>query len=183
MTPLELLTLGLVIGANNLAVALALGALGQVVRRSRVVAVFGVTEFLVPLVGIAIGRSAAGRLASGADLLGAALLVAFGVWAVVQGRRRSADDERLAGRATTWHGLLLLAGGLSLDNLVVGFGLGLGQVDPVVVATAIGVSSAVVTWVGLALGDHSRRHWERPSAVVAGGLLVVLGVATGLGLL
>ena len=181
MTPLQLLALGLVIGSNNLAVALALGALGQASRWARIVAVFGVTEFVVPLVGIGLGRTAASRLVTSAEWIGAALLVGLGVWAITVGVRQSTDDERLARRATTWHGLVLLAGGLSIDNLLVGFSLGLGSVDPVLVAASIAACSVVFTWVGLRLGNSSRRHWERRSAVAAGILLVALGVADALG--
>jgi|SRR6056297_2278414 len=182
MTLFQLLALGLIIGANNLAAALALGALGQASRRIRIVAVFSVFEFVVPLVGIGLGQTAARWVATHAEWISAALLIALGAWVIVVGVRNRSDDERLARRATTWYGLLLLAGGLSLDNLIVGFSLGLGRVDPLVVATTIAVFSAAFTWVGLGLGDASRRHWERWSAVGAGGLLVALGVADALGL-
>ena len=46
-----LIVLGVVIGANNLSAALALGALGHGHHRSRIVGVFAVFEFTVPLVG------------------------------------------------------------------------------------------------------------------------------------
>jgi putative Mn2+ efflux pump MntP len=181
MTLIQLLALGLVIGSNNLAAALALGALGQASRRVRIVVVFSVFEFVIPLVGIGLGQTAARWVATHAEWISAALLVALGVWAIVMGMRDTHDDERLAHRATTWYGLLLLAGGLSLDNLIVGFSLGLGRMDPLVVATTIAAFSAAFTWVGLGLGDASRRHWERWSAVGAGLLLVALGVADALG--
>ena len=183
MTLLQLLALGLVIGSNNLAAALALGALGQASRRVRIVAVFSVFEFVIPLVGIGLGQTAARWVATHAEWISAALLIALGAWVIVVGVRKKSDDERLARRATTWYGLLLLAGGLSIDNLVVGFSLGLGLVDPLVVATTIAGFSAAFTWVGLGLGDASRRHWERWAAVGAGGLLVALGVADALGVI
>ena len=46
--------LGAAIAANNLVVALALGALGQAPRRWRIAGVFGVFEFAVPLIGLLI---------------------------------------------------------------------------------------------------------------------------------
>ncbi|MFO8237169.1 MAG: manganese efflux pump, partial [Prochlorococcaceae cyanobacterium] len=138
MTLIDLLILGIVIGANNLAVALALGAMGQVERRWRVLVVFGVFEFTMPLLGIGLG-----------------------LLTVVAGVRNRRQDEKLARSATSWRGLTVLAFGLSLDNVVVGFSLGLGGSNPLAVATTIAWFSVLFTWIGMGLGRTSRRHWER----------------------
>jgi putative Mn2+ efflux pump MntP len=99
----DLAVLGIVIGSNNLAASLALSALGQAVRRWRIVAVFGAFEFLVPLVGVWLGRSAAGLVAERAGWFGPLLLALLGAWAVAGAVRRDWDDETaLARRATTW---------------------------------------------------------------------------------
>lgn len=45
------LFMGLVIGSNNLAAALAMGILGNQERWWRILVVFGAFEFLMPLVG------------------------------------------------------------------------------------------------------------------------------------
>lgn len=51
----SLIILGAVIGANNLAVSLALGSLGQSGRYLRIVPVFGFFEFVMPPIGLSIG--------------------------------------------------------------------------------------------------------------------------------
>jgi putative Mn2+ efflux pump MntP len=176
-----MLLLGVVIGANNFSAALALGALGQAKRRARIVAVFAVFEFVVPLVGAIVGQALAVTLAAGARWISAALLLAVGAFTIAAGVRDTNRDERIATAVTSWRGLLVLAAGLSADNLAVGFGLGLGRVEPVVLAGTIVVFSTVFTWVGISLGNDMRRHWERRSELVAGGLLVCLGVAAAAG--
>lgn len=173
----ELLILGLVIGANNFAAALTLGALGQAPRRGRILVVFGAFEFVVPLVGAAIGQALALSLAGSARWISAGILLAVGGMSAVSGVRWRAQDERLATLATTWRGLVVLAAGLSADNLAIGFGLGLGRIEPVVLATTIAVFSMAFTWTGLTLGNEMRRHWERWAKLGAGVLLVGLGVA------
>lgn len=181
MQPLQLLLLGLVIGSNNLAIALALGALGQARFRRRITAVFAAFEFAVPLLGIWLGRAAARWVAQRASWIGSGLLIAMGLWMVAAGVRYQSHDAKIARQATTWSGLSLLATGLSLDNLVVGFSLGMGGADPLLVAATIAVFSAGFTWLGIGLGQTSRRHWEQYAKIGAGLLLIGLGVANALG--
>jgi putative Mn2+ efflux pump MntP len=179
---LRLAALGLVIGANNFSAALALGALGQRPRRARIVAVFGVFEFLVPLAGIAIGRSVAGSLASTGRWIGAAVLAALGIATLLGGiRNRSDSSDRMMRLVTSWGGLTLLAAGLSLDNLVVGFSLGLGDLPPLAVAGTIAVFSMASTWIGVGLGSELRRNWEQRAEIASGILLTCLAIGTAAG--
>lgn len=175
------MVLGLVIGANNFSAALSLGALGQAPRRLRIVAVFAVFEFVVPLAGAAAGQAMAITLAAWARWISAGLLVGVGAATMRAGLRGDDKDERRASQVTSWRGLMVLAAGLSADNLAVGFSLGLGDVSPVVLAGTIAVFSSAFTWIGIGLGDQMRRHWERRAQLVAGLALVVLGVASGAG--
>lgn len=178
---LSLAVLGLVIGSNNLATALALGALGQAVRRLRVITVFGLFEFFIPLVGLWIGRTASHWIEEKATWVSTGLLGALGLWMILAGIRQRRKDARLAERITTWRGLVLLSTGLSLDNLVIGFSLGLGDAEPLLVAGTIAVFSVAFTWGGLHLGSAARSHWERFAEIGAGLLLIALAVAKAVG--
>lgn len=181
MTLFDFLFLGVVIGSNNLAVALALGALGQAKRRYRVMLVFGVFEFFMPLLGIGLGATTARAIGLQTNLAGTVLLIALGLLAVIGGVRNRSQDDKLAKHATGWRGLVFLALVLSVDNVVVGFSLGLGRADPLAVATTIACFSVLFTWIGMILGRESRRNWERVAKIGAGVLLVGLGVANGMG--
>lgn len=183
MTVVRLLILGVVIGSNNLAAGLALGALGQAARARRVVLVFGAFEFFVPLVGLAIGRASTRWIEPQAAWVSVALLAVVGLWMVWGSLRQKDTDERLARRATTWGGLVVLAAGLSIDNLVVGFGLGLRAYDPVSIAATIAAFSMLFAWVGIRIGDVSRRHWERTAGVIAGVLLIVVAGMEAVGVI
>jgi putative Mn2+ efflux pump MntP len=182
VSPLQLLILGAVIGSNNLAAALALGALGQIKRRNRIVIVFGVFEFVVPLIGIAIGQTAASLIAESATWIGPTLLIGLGSLTVFAGLRLSTRrDEKLARRVTTWRGLVALALMLGIDNLIIGFSLGLGAIHALAAATTIAVFSIVFTWFGITVGGRLRRIWQNRAEIASGALLILLGILSGLG--
>lgn len=186
MLPLKLLILGVVIGSNNLASSLALGAMGQVTRsrRWRIIAVFGVFEFVVPLVGVALGQQASARIAGQSTWIGPALLIGLGVWIVYAGLRdKPKRDKRMAEQITTWQGLVLLALGLSLDNLLVGFSLGLEQIGPLLAATTIAIFSMGFAWIGLVTGKRLRKIWRQRAQIGSGVLLVLVGIASAMGVL
>jgi manganese efflux pump family protein len=180
MSPAELIGLGAAIGANNLAVSLTLGSLGQARRRWRIVAVFGVFEFTLPLIGLLIGRETADALAGSGRWLGAALLAALGLW-TLRPSEDPGEDERLARHVTTWRGLAGLAAVLSIDNLVVGFALGLGSTGPLLLAGVIAVFAVCFTLIGLELGAAGRRRWSRGARVASGTALLALAIAIATG--
>lgn len=181
--PIQLVLLGLVIGANNLGAALALGALGQRHRRLRIVSVFAATEFTIPLVGLWVGQQASQRFSEEARWVGTALLFALGafaIWSAWRKKRGEMADRAMAQRLTTWGGLVLLSLGLSIDNLLIGFSLGFGEIEPLVLAGTICLFSTAFSWVDLGLGSTARRHWERRAEIGAGVLLLGLAAANGM---
>ncbi|TVQ10427.1 MAG: hypothetical protein EA364_12400 [Balneolaceae bacterium] len=180
MTTLQLLILGTIIGFNNLAVAMALGSLGQQERKVRIVAVFTVFEFFVPLLGLWLGHSAAAYMESTGWWISSLLLILLGVWTIIFAYSREEKDHQLIKSVTSYKGLILLGMGLSLDNLIVGFSLGLGDASPLTVATVIALFSAVFTWIGIDLGRKLKRIWEHRATITAGLLLIALGIADAL---
>lgn len=174
---MKLLLIGIVIGANNLAASIALGAAGQVARWPRILIVFGLFEFCVPLIGISIGREVARRLVDFTDWLGAALLAMLGAWIIIAGLADRFDLGTLARRAMSWGGIVLLAATLSIDNVVIGFSLGLRGYSPLELALTIAACSVIFSAVGLRIGDTGRRYFETIAEVSAGILLLGLAAA------
>lgn len=177
----QLLLLGAVIGANNFAAALALGALGQKPRRWRVAPIFGAVEFVVPLIGLAFGRSLAGGVGELGRAIAPALLAALGFWMLYGALRKDVREEEWAARAATVGGALALALGLSLDNLVVGFSFGLDGRTPLTLAAVIGASSMLFTFVGMTVGGRARRRMETQAEIGAALLVLVVAAAAALG--
>ncbi len=179
----KFLILGVIIGSNNFATALALGSLGQRDRWRQILSVFALFEFGIPLVGLWLGRHASQMISGQIDWLGPTLLAGLGIWTIFETTRDSRTQEKLARWLTSWRGLFLLSAGLSVDNLIVGFGLGLSGFQPFTLATIIMIFSVTFAWIGLQLGERVRHNYETQAELLAGCLLLGLAYADWAGIL
>ncbi|HKL06916.1 MAG TPA: manganese efflux pump [Roseovarius sp.] len=177
----RLLLIGIAIAANNTAVALALGSVAQRALWLRILVVFGAFEFTIPLVGAWLGQHVARLIAGHADWLGPLFLMSLGGMTIAGALRSPSGRKDIARFLTGWAGLVALAAGLSVDNLVVGFSMGLGGVPPLALATTILVCSVLFAWAGLALGRRARRNWGGLAGGISGMILIGLGITALMG--
>ena len=115
---LKYLLLGIIIGANNFAVSLTLGATGHYERKQRVLVTFGIFEFTVPLLGSLIGKSFSTWLQSNLNWLPPTIFILIGVITLIGLIRGTSKNMS---RITSTKGIILLAFGLSIDNLALGW--------------------------------------------------------------
>ncbi|MEO7195284.1 MAG: manganese efflux pump [Pseudonocardiaceae bacterium] len=170
------------LGVDTFAIAAAVGAsrlTGS--TRWRISAVFVGCEAGMPLVGLALGASIGQTFGSIAGYLSGGLLALLG------GYLWWADDDdgevAKARRLTSARGLALLglALSISLDELVIGFSLGLGAqaaMPPASAATiiaAIAIQTLVVSQLGLSVGARISERTREGIERLAGPLLIVLG--------
>lgn len=175
----KLFLLGIVIGSNNLAVAFTLGALNVRYFWWRIIFIFGVFEFVIPLIGVFIGQQFASYIVEYASYVGGSLLLIFGIFMVYKSFNSSLENEGyLLRKVTSWTGIISLAAGLSLDNLIVGFSIGLQNFHPVTTASVIAVSSVVFTFIGLNTGKYLKDRFKKSTDLFSALLLILLGVAT-----
>lgn len=175
---LPLALFGVVIGANNLSVSLTLGATGQRSRRLRILLVFAFFEFTVPLTGVWLGQRVSSAISGSASWIGPVLLAGFGVFTIITSRRSRKDRRQLAEAVTSWKGLAGLSAGLSVDNLVVGFSLGLHGIPPLAMATTVMCFSVAFSWLGLQVGHRVRKDFGTTGTAVTGVLLILLAGAS-----
>lgn len=169
------------VGLDNFGACTALGISGVDRRlRVRVALIFGVFEAAMPVVGILLGHAVAHDLGSGAKPVGGALLGLAGAYAIVTqlvDRKGPARGPELGtGR------LVLMGAALSLDNLVIGFGLGTYHVNLAVAAAGIGAVSVALSLLGLEIGTRLGERLGRRSELVGGAVLILVGAAIGTGL-
>ena len=170
------------VGLSNFAGSIGIGLSGVDGRtRLRVGIAFGLFEGLMPVVGLFIGQALAGSLGHFGRYLGAGLLALTGVYTIWQARRSAKEEEKPGG--LDLHHLVLLAVALSIDNLVVGFALGVYHVSLVLAAVTMAVVSVVLSLVGLELGSRLGARVGEYSEEAGGVVLILVGAAIGAGLI
>jgi putative Mn2+ efflux pump MntP len=176
---LSLLLFVLPLGVDTFAIAAAVGASrpsGS--TRWRISTVFVIFEAGMPLVGLALGASIGSMIGSVAGYLSGGLLILLG------GHLWWADDDdgevTKARRLISARGLTLvgLALSISLDELAIGFSLGIGAdlAIPATIVAVIAIQTLVVSQLGLSLGVRISERWRERTEHLAGPLLIVLGV-------
>jgi manganese efflux pump family protein len=178
----ELYLVAVAISLDSFTASLALGTRVQKRGWLRVAAVFAVSGGSLPVVGMWLGALASGALVRVAGGIGALVLAGLGGWFLHGALRPGEGDgvrtgglDRIDGKVPLG-GLVLLALGLSSDNLLVGLGLGLrGETNWLLGAlTTFSVFGATLT--GLWLGRTKRKYFGRVAEGLAG--LLLLGLAT-----
>jgi putative Mn2+ efflux pump MntP len=173
---LKLLAFVLPLGLDSFAVAAALGAAQAITARQRlrISLVFVVFEGGMPLIGLALGSALSHGIGHVADYLAAAAVIGVGAWMLLADEK---DERDKADGLVTSRGLALVALGvsISLDELAVGFGVGLVRLPVTAVIIAIAVQAFLAAQLGLAIGARIGERWRERAERAAGVALILLG--------
>jgi putative Mn2+ efflux pump MntP len=172
---LKLLAFVLPLGVDSFAMAAALGTRRPTRRqRWRLSLLFVAFEGGMPLIGLAIGAPVALAMGSTADYIAGGVLVVVGLWMVFADENEDEANDRITG-VGMWSALALGAS-ISLDELAIGFTLGLARLPVVPVIVAIAVQALVASQLGFRLGAYVSEAWREWADRLAGIVLAALGV-------
>jgi putative Mn2+ efflux pump MntP len=173
---LKLLAFVLPLGLDSFAVAAAIGASQAITvwQRLRISLVFVIFEGGMPLIGLALGTALARGIGQVADYVAGAAVIAVGAWMLLAGGK---DEDEKASRLTSSRGLALIALGISisLDELAIGFTIGLAHLPVTAVVIAIALQAFLAAQLGLAIGARIGERWRERAEQVAGIALILLG--------
>jgi putative Mn2+ efflux pump MntP len=128
----------------------------------------------MPLIGFAIGAPVGNAIGTAGDYVAIAVLLGLGVsMARVQPGEREPTDplEQLRGTRA-----ILLGLSISIDELVIGFTLGLLRGPVLLVAVLVGVQAVVFSQIGLRLGARLGKHVREGAERLAGVVLILLAL-------
>ena len=172
----KLIALVFPLGLDTFAVAAALGTIGiSPARRLRISLLFTAFEAGMPLIGLALGAPLGHAIGATADYIAIGVLLAFGLYTLLGSE---ADEQARLGRLTQMHGAgaLLLGLSISLDELAIGFTLGLLRLPAGLVIVLIALQAFILTQLGLRLGNRLSERVREGAERVAGLALTALGL-------
>jgi putative Mn2+ efflux pump MntP len=168
----QLVALGAALGLNNALASVALGTM-KMSRwlQLRTALLFAVFEAGMPLLGMVVGENVAALIGGDAKYIGIAILVLAGLYSLIK-RGDGEDDPAQAAKRLGWK-TFLLAAALSLDNLTVGFALGMLNLPMGLAAVVFGAMSLVMTLVGLEIGRFLGSRMSISSDKLSGAVLLI----------
>ena len=173
---LKLLAFVLPLGLDSFAVAAAIGATQATTawQRLRISLVFVIFEGGMPLIGLALGTALARGIGQVADYVAGAAVIVVGAWMLLAGGK---DEDEKASHLTSSRGLALIALGISisLDELAIGFTIGLAHLPVTAVIIAIALQAFLAAQLGLAIGARIGERWRERAEQAAGIALILLG--------
>jgi manganese efflux pump family protein len=172
---IRLLALVLPLAADTFAVSAALGMLRLAPRRRVALSLtFAVFEGGMPVVGLALGAFLGRLIGSLADYVAIAALIGLGAYLLVQGE---ADEGARLERLARSNGIAILGAGVavSLDELAIGFTLGLLGVPIVAALILIAVQAFAISQLGFAIGARVSESIREGAERFAGIALIAIG--------
>lgn len=185
------LLVSVALGIDAFSVAIGIGLTG--VRKIQMIMVAGIItifHIFMPLLGLSLGTYL-GRVAGPmAGTIGALVLIAIGLstlWNNIPGlgnngpaqchgklppRRKNGVMLDISSPAS----LVLLAAGVSLDALTVGFGLGALKVDLLLTVITMGLVAGLMTAAGLIFGRGLNRTFGQKAEIIGGLILILIGL-------
>jgi putative Mn2+ efflux pump MntP len=173
----QLLTIAVALGCDAFSVAVGVGSLGLAPRRIfRLSWHFALFQFLMPLVGLALGTVAAHLIGQAGHWIAAAGLAVIGFRMAREALSRKEDQATRSDPTRGWS-LVILSISTSVDALVAGFSLGLLGGNILTSCLVIGVTAGLMTISGMFLGAGAAKglgQWaEFAGGVGLMGLAVV----------
>lgn len=181
---LFLLGVGLSMDAFAVAVCKGLGMHRVNYKHAVIIALFfGGFQALMPLVGWALGTQFESFVTPVDHWIAFVLLAFIGGKMLWDAFHEEKDDENGCGCDKTdgrldLRELTLLAVATSIDALAVGITFAFLQVDIVPAIVTIGITTFVLSLVGVIVGNQFGPRFERPATIAGGVVLILLGVKT-----
>jgi len=174
----KLIALVLPLGLDTFAVAAAIGMIGvSASARRRISLLFTGFEAGMPVIGLALGVPLGHAIGAAADYVAIGVLIAFGIYTLSS----DDDNERLA-ELSQMRGMraFVLGVSISLDELAIGFTLGLLHISAALVIALIAAQTLIVTQLGLRLGGRLSERVREGAERLAGLALATLGLVEAL---
>jgi putative Mn2+ efflux pump MntP len=176
MTTLEVFLLALALSADAFSVGAALGLRYRSARQTfRIAFHFGLFQALMPLVGALVGTFLLHFVESWDHWIAFLLLAVLGLRMIRDGLGEAKREEENRDLTRGWS-LVGLSVAVSIDALAAGLALPAAEVPIVPAVALIGVVTGLATLVAIRLSGSIARRIGSRAEILAGVVLVLIGV-------
>jgi putative Mn2+ efflux pump MntP len=172
----RVVALVLPLGLDTFAIAAALGITRlTLAQRVRFGLLFAAFEGGMPVIGLLVGVGLGRVIGGWSEYVAIAALGGLGAYMLFG---RDDDDERVKRlAASTGTAMIVLGLSVSLDELAIGFGLGLLNVPIAPAIVLIAAQAFIVSQVGFAIGGRIGAATREGAEKVAGAALILIAAA------
>lgn len=164
------------LGMDTLMMSIALCVV-PIRGKFRIALTFATAEALMPLVGLLIGKTAGHWIGDWAALIGGLALIVMGIWLFFF-EDDDDEEEKLERNLVGWT-LIGTALSISVDELAVGFSIGLVGVPVALTIILIAIQAFIFTVLGLTFGARLKRYVGEWTEKLAGVVLGLVGIWIG----
>ena len=173
MAIFKMLVLMVSLGLDTLMMSISLGVV-QTKGKVKMAITFACAEAFMPLIGLIIGKGAGQLFGEWASLIGGIALLAVASWLIFF-EDEDGEEEKLERNLVGWT-LILTALSISVDELAVGFSIGLVGVPIALTIILIALQAFGFTFLGLTFGSRWKPYLGEWAEKLAGIVLGLLGL-------
>ncbi|MEW6710830.1 MAG: manganese efflux pump MntP family protein [Candidatus Riflebacteria bacterium] len=163
------------LGCDAFAVGLAVGTKNPCRRASfRLWFHFGLFQFLMPIIGWNIGASIVERIKDYDHWIAFILMFAIATKMMKESFSEEEAGEETTADPTRGWSLVGLSVATSIDALGVGFGMGIAKMQLFKPAIIIGITAALMTYVGICMGRRLSARFGRRVETVGAVILYLI---------
>jgi putative Mn2+ efflux pump MntP len=172
---IDVLILAVALSMDAFAVSIGLGSKHE--HKTKILALqaaiyFGVFQALMPLIGYFGGQGIFGWVEEYTHWIAFFLLLIIGGKMIYESFSEGIEEDiaRISHRV-----LLVLAIATSIDAMAAGFTLTLIDVNPFIACLIIGITTFVLSWLGVFVGAKSGTYLESKAELLGGIILILIG--------
>ncbi|WP_350343546.1 manganese efflux pump MntP family protein [Proteinivorax tanatarense] len=176
---LSLILIAMALGTDAISLCVGVGMKKLPAKEIiKVSVVIGLFHIFMPLIGLFFGQIFGRMLGELAQYLGSIIIVLIGANMIYESLKEDKEDDsdKCSNNNLTGLSLLMLALGVSLDALSVGFSLGTLGFSTLVVVLTFGFFGGVMSAIGLIFGKYIGAVMGNNAEKIGGFVLIGLGI-------
>lgn len=182
MSIIEIFLIGIGLSMDAFAVSVSKGLFMRSVNYKHALIIagfFGIFQAVMPVLGWALAAQFSGYIESFDHWIAFGLLAIIGgkmLWDAFSGSGDEMEEVEPDKAKLDYRELVLLAIATSIDALAIGITFASLNVGPFPAVVIIGITTFVISLIGVVVGNRFGARYERTATIVGGIILIAIGV-------